>query len=66
MGKVDSIKTSVNNGNTYYYLEIGGKYYYISVVDCMDVLLVENGDTVTVTVGDNASGQFVEATKVSK
>ncbi|MDE6506202.1 MAG: CvpA family protein [Eubacterium sp.] len=66
VGKVDSIKTSVNNGNTYYYLEIGGKYYYISVVDCMDVLLVEKGDTVTVTVGDNASGQFVEATKVSK
>ena len=64
-GKVTSIKTSVNNGNTYYYLEIDNKYYYISVVDCMQVLLVNVGDTVTVTVKDNSSGQFIEAINVS-
>ena len=64
-GKVASIKTSVNNGNTYYYLEIDGKYYYISVVDCMQVLLVNVGDTVTVTIMNNSSGQFVEAANVS-
>ena len=65
-GKVSSIKTSVNNGNTVYYLEISGKYYYISVADCMDVLLVNTGDTVTVTLGKKSSGVFVEATKVVK
>ncbi|MDE6110489.1 MAG: CvpA family protein [Eubacterium sp.] len=65
-GKVSSIKTSVNNGNTVYYLEISGKYYYISVADCMDVLLVNTGDTVTVTLGKKANGVFVEATKVTK
>lgn len=65
-GKVSSIKTSVNNGNTVYYLEISGKYYYISVADCMEVLLVNTGDTVTVTLGKNTNGVFVEATKVSK
>ncbi|MDE6660106.1 MAG: hypothetical protein K2K01_08360, partial [Eubacterium sp.] len=65
-GKVASIKTSVNDGNTVYYLEIGGKYYYISVADCMDVLLVNTGDTVTVTLGKKTSGVFVEATKVAK
>lgn len=65
-GAVTNILTSVNNGNTYYYLQIdGGTYYYISVVDCMDVLLVENGDTVTVTVGDETNGAFVSATDIS-
>lgn len=65
-GKVASIKTSVNNGNTVYYLEISGKYYYISVADCMEVLLVNTGDTVTVTLGNKSNGVFVEATKVAK
>lgn len=65
-GKVTSIKTSVNNGNTVYYLEISGKYYYISVADCMDVLLVNTGDNVTVTLGEKSNGVFVEAVKVAK
>ncbi|MCC8073411.1 MAG: CvpA family protein [Clostridiales bacterium] len=47
-GEVTAIKTSVNDGNTVYYLNIDGKYYYISVVDCMEVLLISKGDTVTV------------------
>lgn len=64
-GEVTSILTSVNNGNTYYYLQINGTYYYISVVDCMDVLLVQTGDTVTVTVGSEADGVFVSAVDVT-
>ncbi|MDE6752653.1 MAG: CvpA family protein [Eubacterium sp.] len=65
-GKVSSIKTSVNNGNTVYYLEISGKYYYISVADCMEVLLVNPGDTVTITLGEKSNGVFIEAAKVEK
>ena len=65
-GTVASIKISVNNGNTYYYLEIDGKYYYISVAECMDVLLVNTGDTVTVTLGDKADGVFIEASDIIK
>ena len=64
-GEVTSILTSVNNGNTYYYLQINGTYYYISVADCMDVLLVQTGDTVTVTVGSEADGVFVSAVDVT-
>lgn len=64
-GEVTSILTSVNNGNTYYYLQINGTYYYISVADCMDVLLVQTGDTVTVTVGSEADGVFVSAADVT-
>lgn len=65
-GKVESVKTSVNDGNTYYYLEINGKYYYIAAKDCMDVLLVSAGDTVTVTAGEESNGVFVAATDVQR
>ncbi len=65
-GTVSSIKTSVNDGNTFYYLEIDGKYYYISVSSCMDVLLVNVGDSVTVTLKDNAEGTFVEVKNVER
>ena len=64
-GKITDIKTSVNDGNTVYYLKIKDKYYYIKVTDCMDVLLMNKGDTVTVTFKDN-SGDFVAATSVKK
>lgn len=64
-GKVTSILTSVNDGNTYYYLQINGTYYYISVADCMDVMLIKTGDTVTVTVGGEADGSFVPASDVT-
>lgn len=65
-GTVSSIKTSVNDGNTFYYLEIDGKYYYISVAKCMDVLLVNTGDTVTVTLKEKSDNTFIEATKVER
>lgn len=62
-GEIKDIKTSVNNGNTIYYLQIGDKYYYIAVTDCMDVLLMQKGDKVTVTFDDN-SNKFVAAKSV--
>ena len=65
-GKVKSVKTSVNDGNTYYYLEIDGKYYYIAAKDCMDVLLISAGDTVTVTPGEESNGVFVAASNVER
>lgn len=64
-GVVTDVKTAVNNGNTVYYLQIEGKYYYISVNECMNVLLVNAGDTVTVTY-DSDSDTFVKATNVEK
>ncbi len=62
-GEVTDIKSSVNNGNTVYYLQIDGVYYYISVVDSMEVLLINTGDTVTVEY-DSASGSFIPAKSV--
>lgn len=62
-GAVDSIKTSVNDGNTVYYLQINGKYYYIKVTDCMEVLLINKGDTVTVEF-EKSSDTFIPAKSV--
>lgn len=64
-GVVTDVKTAVNNGNTVYYLQIENKYYYISVNECMNVLLVNAGDTVTVTYTTD-SETFVKATNVVK
>lgn len=62
-GKIEDIKTSVNDGNTVYYLKVGGKYYYITVTDCMEVLLMSKGDSVTITF-DKDADNFVKATSV--
>ena len=62
-GQITDMKTSVNNGNTVYYLQVNGKYYYIAVSDCMDVLLMQKGDSVTITFDDNSS-KFVKANSV--
>lgn len=64
-GVVTDVKTAVNNGNTVYYLQIENKYYYISVNECMNVLLVNAGDTVTVTYTTD-SETFVKVTNVVK
>lgn len=64
-GVVTDVKTAVNNGNTVYYLQIENKYYYISVNECMNVLLVSAGDTVTVTYTTD-SETFVKATNIEK
>lgn len=62
-GEVKNIKTSVNNGNTVYYLQVKGKYYYITVTDCMDVLLINKGDKVKVTYAKDGD-KFVSASDV--
>lgn len=62
-GEITDIKTSVNDGNTVYYLQVNGKYYYITVTDCMEVLLMSKGDKVTITF-DKDDDNFVAATSV--
>lgn len=63
-GEIKDIKTSVNDGNTVYYFQINGKYYYIKVTDEMDVLLMSKGDKVTVTFDKN-DGNFVAAKSIT-
>lgn len=63
-GEVTDIKSSVNDGNTVYYLKIDGKYYYIKVTDCMEVMLVGKGDSVTVEYSET-EGTFIPALTVT-
>lgn len=63
-GEVTDIKSSVNDGNTVYYLQIDGKYYYIKVTDAMEVLLISKGDTVTVEF-EESDGTFIPAKSVT-
>ena len=62
-GEITDIKTTVNDGNTVYYLQVGGKYYYIKAADAMNVILLNKGDTVTITY-DKDADDFVAATSV--
>lgn len=63
-GEVTDIKTSVNDGNTVYYLQIDGKYYYIRVTDCMEVLLISKGDNITVEF-EESSDTFIPAKSIT-
>lgn len=63
-GEVTDIKSSVNDGNTVYYLQVDGKYYYIKVTDAMEVLLISKGDTVTVEF-EKSGDTFIPATSVT-
>ena len=65
-GAVTDIKSSVNDGNTVYYLQVNGKYYYIRVTDSMDVLLINVGDNVEITVEKDSDETFIQATSVKK
>ncbi|MBQ7740602.1 MAG: CvpA family protein [Eubacterium sp.] len=65
-GAITDIKTSVNDGNTVYYLQVDGKYYYIKVTDCMDVLLMNKGDKVKVTYEKESKDSFIPALKIEK
>lgn len=64
-GEVTDIKSSVNDGNTVYYLQIDGKYYYIKVTDAMEVLLINKGDTVTVEF-EKSEDTFIPAKSVTR
>ena len=63
-GTVDDIKTSVNDGNSVYYIKVDGKYYYINVGDCMEVMLVNKGDTVEITT-HGGKGTFIAAKNIT-
>ncbi len=66
-GEITDIKTTVNNGNTVYYLQIDGKkYYYIAAGDCMEVLLMQKGDKITITYDKDSNSQFVKASSVDQ
>lgn len=62
-GEITDIKTAVIDGNTVYYLQVNGKYYHIKASDAMNVIILNKGDTVTITYEKEADN-FIAATSV--
>ena len=62
-GTVTDIRSTVVNGNTYFYIELdnSGVYYYVAADVADMVVLFNEGDTITVTIDEASEGQLVEA-----
>lgn len=62
-GTVTDIRTAVMGGESVYFIEIDDKgvYYSIEASDNAAVVILNKGDTVTVTVDADAEGDIVEA-----
>ena len=65
-GTVTDIRTAVMGGESVYFIEIDGKgvYYSIEASDNAAVVILNKGDTVTVTVDAEAEGDIVEAISI--
>ena len=65
-GAVTDIRTAVMGGESVYFIEIDDKgvYYSIKASDNAAVVILNKGDTVTVTVDAEAEGDIVEAISI--
>lgn len=66
-GEVTDLRSAVIGGTTYYYIQLKGSeiYYQISAADCQAVVLLNIGDTVTITFRVS-EGEIVTATQMEK
>ncbi len=64
-GKIVEIRTAVINGNSVYYIKLDSSdsFYSIKAADAEDVVLVNKGDDVTVTIMTN-KGSIIPATDI--
>ncbi len=67
-GAVADIRTAVKGGESYYYvkLEQGAPYYAIKAADAEAVVILNVGDTVTVTISADAKGDIISASAIAK
>ncbi len=65
-GAVTDIRTAVMGGESVYFIELDGKgvYYSIEASDNAMVVILNKGDTVTVTFDASAEGDIIEAESV--
>lgn len=64
-GPITDIRTAVKEGNTWYYFLVDGKYYSISAAHSEDAIILNVGDTVTITT-KNSESVIVQADSVKK
>lgn len=62
-GIVTDIRSAVISGQSIYYIAVEGSeaYYSVSAADYPDVVILNKGDNVVLTVSSEASGKIVEA-----
>lgn len=67
-GAITDIRTEVISGTTYYYVRLGNAttYYYTAAKLGSGVVLLNNGDYVTVTVSGDIAGEAVQAVSIAK
>lgn len=66
-GTVTDIRSAVIGGNTYYYIELDstGVYYYVAAAVTNKVMLLNVGDTVTLTTTEKIDASLVPAEDVT-
>lgn len=65
-GQVSDIRTAVIDGNSRYFIRVDGVYYYINAASEPGVVLLNTGDTVTVTFEEGATGSMIAAKSIQK
>lgn len=65
-GTVADIRTSVDAGQSYYYIKLaeGDTYYSVSSATSQEVVILNNGDSVTITVAAGSEGKIIEAQSI--
>lgn len=60
-GTVSDIRTATTGGETYFYIKLdsAATYYKVSVKDAEQIILANNGDSVTFEIPENAEGDIV-------
>lgn len=60
-GKITDIRTATTGGETYFYIKLddADRYYKVSVKDAEKIILVNNGDSATFEIPENAEGNIV-------
>lgn len=67
-GVIADIRTAVKGGESFYYvkLESGAAYYAVKAADAEAVVILNKGDTVTVTIPTDAKGDIIAASAITK
>ena len=67
-GAIADIRTAVKGGESYYYLKLdkGAAYYAIKASDAETVVVLNKGDTVTITIPMDAKGDIISASAITK
>ena len=67
-GVITDIRTAVKGGDSFYYVKLdkGAAYYAVKASDAEAVVILNKGDTITVTIPADAKGDIIAASEIVK